>query len=285
MVDEALILAVERLRDGLGEFKSSIRSKYANAQRQVVDDKLKETAARLAETWIVNLSQRSEIAQACSSDYVADLGVHFQRLLAFSEHATQRTRYDSEINSILKEFSLQLVIPLKQSRERVTQAITTLVPVAPIPVVSMQQASEPFRAAAFVGYSFAPSDKLVVDCVIETLVSLGIKVVTGEKPRAERISDKVKRLIEDQHIFVGVFTKRDKISRKKEWTTSPWVLDEKAYALGKGKKLILLKEVGVGSIGGIQGDYEFIEFSRDTLHTVPTRLISMFQFTLVGLRT
>jgi hypothetical protein len=259
--------------------------KYANAQRQVVDDKLKETAARLAETWIVNLSQRSEIAQACSSDYFADLGVHFQRLLAFSEHATQRTRYDFEINSILKEFSLQLVIPLKQSRARVTQAIPTHVPVVAPPATLAQQASEPFRAAAFVGYSFAPTDKLVVDCVIESLVSLGVKVVTGEKPRADRISDKVKRLIEDQHIFVGVFTKRDKISRKKEWTTSPWVLDEKAYALAKGKKLILLKEVGVVSIGGIQGDYEFIEFSRDTLHSVPTRLVSMFEFTLVGLRT
>ena len=47
--------------------------------------------------------------------------------------------------------------------------------------------------------------------------------------------------------------------RRVEWTTTAWVVDEKAYAVGKGKKLIVLKEEGVGSIGGIQGDYEFID--------------------------
>jgi hypothetical protein len=62
------------------------------------------------------------------------------------------------------------------------------------------------------------------------------------------------------------------------------VLDEKAYALGKGKKLILLKEVGVGSIGGIQGDYEFIEFAREILQTVPTKLMSMFSLLISNLR-
>ena len=92
--------------------------------------------------------------------------------------------------------------------------------------------------------------------------------MTGEKPRAASISEKVKRLIEEQSTFVGVFTRRDKIARKSEWTTSAWVLDEKAYALGRQKPLILLKEQGVGSIGGIQGDYEYIEFSREALESL-----------------
>jgi hypothetical protein len=288
MIDEALIVSIERLRDGLTELKLALRMKYSKPQRQVVDGKLRETAAKIAENWVVNISQRQEMTEAISSDYLADLNVHFQRLLTLSEHASQRARYETEINSILRDFSLQFIIPLKQLRARSSSTVTTSLPLA----LQLQQIVQPrasgkdeFIPTAFVGHSFAQSDKFVVDCIVDTLASLGLRVVTGEKPKAGRISDKVKNLIEEQHIFVGVFTKRDKIARKKEWTTSSWVLDEKAYALGKGKKLILLKEIGVGSIGGIQGDYEFIEFSRDSLQSVPTRLISMFYINVSGLRT
>ena len=99
-----------------------------------------------------------------------------------------------------------------------------------------------FDGKAFVGHSFLPNDKRVADCVIQSLTGIGVSAVTGEKPKAERISEKVKKLIEEQQLFVGVFTRRDKIARKKEWTTTPWVVDEKAYAVGKGKKLILVKD-------------------------------------------
>lgn len=121
-------------------------------------------------------------------------------------------------------------------------------------------------------------------CVADVLCALGAAVVTGEKPKADSISDKVKALIEGQAIFVGIFTRRDKIARKPEWTTSPWVIDEKAYAVGRQKPLVLLKEQGVGSIGGIQGDYEFIEFSRESLGNLAVRLIQLFSLTNNGLR-
>ncbi len=83
---------------------------------------------------------------------------------------------------------------------------------------------------------------------------------------------------------MGIFTCRDKIARKPEWTTSPWVIDEKAYAVGRKKPLILLREQGVGSIGGIHGDYEYIEFSRDGLERLALHLIQLFQLTNSGLR-
>lgn len=141
-----------------------------------------------------------------------------------------------------------------------------------------------FTRKAFVGHSFLPNDKRVAEGVIQCLAAIGISVVTGEKPKADRISEKVKRLIEEQYLFVGVFTRRDKIAHKTEWTTTPWVIDEKAYAVGKGKKLILVKEEGVGSIGGIQGDYEFIEFSRDHLEELLVRLIQVFEVAVTGLK-
>src|SRR5262245_34872040 len=105
-----------------------------------------------------------------------------------------------------------------------------------------------FDGWAFVGHSFSSDDKRVAECVIQTLGAVGVSVITGERPKADRISEKVKKLVEEQPLFVGVFTRRDKIARKTEWITTSWVVDE-----------------GVGSIGGIQGDYEFIEFNRDRL--------------------
>ncbi len=108
-------------------------------------------------------------------------------------------------------------------------------------------------------------------------------MLTGEKPKADRISSKIKERIERQYLFVGVFTRRDTIQGKDEWTTSAWVIDEKAYAAGREKKLILFKEEGVGSIGGIQGDYEYVEFSRNALVKIPLSLIELFQVSVTGL--
>src|SRR3970282_434064 len=124
---------------------------------------------------------------------------------------------------------------------------------APPPIPTHHESAS--VASAFVAQSFSADDARVTSCVHATLEAIGVRAVTGERPRADSISEKVKKLIEEQDIFVGVFTRRDKISRKQEWTTSAWVIDEKAFAFARQKKLVLLKENGVGSIGGIQGDY------------------------------
>ena len=93
----------------------------------------------------------------------------------------------------------------------------------------------------------------------------------------------MKALIDGQHLFVGIFTRRDKLVGKKEWSTSAWIIDEKAYA-SRSKKLILLKEAGVESIGGIQGDHEYIEFSRENFGEALTSLLQLFDVTVNGLR-
>jgi hypothetical protein len=270
MIDDQIILTAERLRDDLAVLKKSLREKYDSGSRPVTSEALKAAAARLAETWMVNLATRPELADAIASDYLADLNVRFQRLLTFSEHATKRDRYEGEIGAILKGFTTNLVIPLKQQKNA-----DSLGP----------PQREGFVATAFVGHSFADADKPIATAVLDTLAAIGVTTQTGEKPKADTISEKVKRLIEGQHLFVGVFSRRDKITGKKEWTTSPWVIDEKAYAVGKQKRLILIKEQGVGSIGGIQGDYEFIEFSREALQSLVVRLLQVFDVAATGLRT
>src|SRR5262249_11044752 len=85
-----------------------------------------------------------------------------------------------------------------------------------------------------------------------------------------------KKLIEANHIFVGIFTRRDKLVGKKKWNTSAWVIEEKTYASARDKKLILLRETDLDSIGGLHGDYEYIEFSRETLDAAIVSLLQLF---------
>jgi hypothetical protein len=127
--------------------------------------------------------------------------------------------------------------------------------------------------------SRSEADVPLVDSVIGLFEGLGIQVATGERPRASSVSEKIKAKIEAQHIFVGIFTKRDKLSGKSEWATSPWLIDEKAYAVGQGKSLILLGERGVSSLGGIQGDYEY---GRD-LDRLMIQLLQLFDLRVAGL--
>jgi hypothetical protein len=273
MIDEQAILTAERLHDDLIDFRQRLRNRYPKVSRQVTSGDDRKIAARLAEIWLVELATNPDVGAAIGAATLAELSVHFQRILTFSEHATTRSRYDAELRRILKDYSVDVVLPVKQSRGRNVNA----------PAASSPEQASAVRTA-FVGQSFAPKDKRVNQCVRETLTALGVKVVTGDEPKAASISEKVKRLIEDQSFFVGVFTRRDKVARKQEWTTSAWVIDEKAYALGLRKRLVLLKEQGVVSIGGIQGDYEYVDFSRDELETLALRLIQLFDLTNNGLR-
>ena len=58
---------------------------------------------------------------------------------------------------------------------------------------------------------------------------------------------------------------------------SPWVVDEKAFALAKSKKLILLRETGIQSVGGLQGDYEYLEFDRAEMGDLLVRLLELLR--------
>ncbi len=275
MVDEHLLLAVRRLGSDLRDLKTSLRKNYPKTAQQVTSQNLKDKASGLAEAWLANLSQRPEIAINVSPEYLGDLNVHFQRILVATEKATIRRRYDEEINAVLESYTPDLVVPLMQGNAQHAPAKAA---------GAVEAEAEAFRPTAFVGHSFSEADLPFVHAVTETLEALGITVLTGEKPKANRISEKVKRMIDAQHIFVGIFTRRDKLEGRNAWTTSAWVLDEKAYAYGKGRKLILLKEADVESIGGIQGDYEFLPFTRENFHEVIVKLIQLFALSIKGLQ-
>ncbi len=291
MLNDQLVVSCRRLGADLRELKVLLRKSYPVASRQVASAELKKQAAMLAETWLAELSQHPALSTRAVNKYVSNLNVHFQRILVYSEHATVRRRYDLEINAILKDYTPKLVIPLMQASGKLPAAADGRTAAA-VEDVAMTAVGEFFHGAAadaegfsptaFVGHSFASNDKPVVDTIIDALEAIGIDVVTGEKPRAEKVSTKVKGMIDGQHMFVGIFTRRDKLVGKEKWSTSPWVIDEKAYA--SRKRLVLLVEERVESIGGIQGDAEYIEFSRKKLAQTVVKLLQLFNLETGGLR-
>jgi hypothetical protein len=214
---------------------------------------------------MVEVANRADVGEALGSGLLADLNVQFQRLLTYSDKATSRKKYDAVLKAVLTDYRGRVVIPLKQARVRGSNAV-------PPP---KEPAASSDLSVVFVGQSFAAADGAVNGLVRRLLEALGLRVLTGEKPSADLISEKVKNRIDEAHVFVGLFTRRDKIARKQEWATSAWIIDEKAYALAKKKKLVLIKEQGVVSIGGLQGDYEYLEFTRDNFGDLLVRLVEL----------
>lgn len=279
LVTDDLVLTVERLRDEVTNLLTELRRRYRAAGSQVRAVEVKEKAARLGEIWLVELASHPGVQATIESGFLADLTVHFQRLLTYSETAAKKTSYEKDIKAILKDYSLKLVIPLKQIRgedlhldmpESEQGGNNNLTPKAPL--------------TAFVGMSFAEEDRYVNESFEKLIESLGIEVLSGETPKADAISNKIKERIDLSDFFVGIFTRRDKLAGKQKWTTSSWIIDEKAYAVGKNKKLVLLREQGVESIGGLQGDYEYIEFSRSALEKALLSVVELFDIRTLRLR-
>jgi hypothetical protein len=265
MIDDALVLRVERLRDGVEGLRSELKLRYGTAARPVTAPKLREQAAQLGERWLVEVGAREDVIGAVGQEVVADLSVEFQRLITFSEAATARKRYDTAVRAILRDFRTRVVVPLKQARHRAPPASQ------PSPVRTQAIGS------VFIGQSFNTVDAKLNATISRFVEAFGFATVSGEKPRADSVSQKVRDRIESATYFLGLFTRRDRVKGRREWTTSAWIIDEKAYALANRKKLILLREEGVQSIGGIQGDYEYIEFNRNDVPDLFVKLVSVLR--------
>jgi hypothetical protein len=267
VIDDALVLRVERLRDSVEELRSSIRGRYKAKQRQVTAQAVKDAAAQIGERWLVEIASRDDVRAVLGHETLADLNIEFQRLIMHAEQATVRSRYESTISAILREFRTRVVVPLKQARHTAIGAL---------PSAREVQANRT-TSSVFIGQSFHTDDAVINSSVAQLLEAYGLTVLTGERPKAESVSKKVRERIEKSEYFVGIFTRRERLRGRAEWATSAWVIDEKAYALANRKKLILLRETGVQSIGGIQGDYEYVEFTREGIPDLLIKLVAVIR--------
>lgn len=136
---------------------------------------------------------------------------------------------------------------------------------------------EPFvlykNITAFVGHSFNQEDHDLVSAIKHLLTSLGVTCDSGEKPQGRSVSKKILERIKSNELFVGIFTRKTKLSGTNQWTTSSWIVEEKAAAINERKRLLLLVEEGVTDIGGLQGDYEYVRFNKFRLYEALPRII------------
>lgn len=141
---------------------------------------------------------------------------------------------------------------------------------------------------AFVGHSFDDSDKEIVRVfndyftTLSKSAGLNFSWDHAEEAQTMAISKKVKEKITGKNLFIGIFTKKERVIKDHllvkgwllntnklmsdesnyEWKTSDWVLQELGYCLGKDMSAIILLEKGVRPISGLQADHEYIEFDR-----------------------
>jgi hypothetical protein len=143
-----------------------------------------------------------------------------------------------------------------------------------VPEEEFGKRDEPINFSLFMGHSFAEEDRNIIELIMRSLSVLSVKLITGEKPSADSISEKVKERIHKSPCVIIVLTRREKL-KSGEYDTSGWLIQEAAYSLAKEKRLILMVEEGVKNYGGIQGDLEEIRFNREDISDALLKLQEM----------
>jgi tetratricopeptide (TPR) repeat protein len=154
---------------------------------------------------------------------------------------------------------------------------------------------------AFVGHSFAPEDRELIQAFLiffnqVKAMDIGFSWESAEPAEPKELADKVKGLIQDKNIFIGICTTKEavvaqehvykrwfngKVVKVKEehfsWKTSDWIIQEIGLAIGCDMELILLVESGLRQPGGLQGNLEYIPFDRRAPEKSFGKLLEMIQ--------
>ncbi|MGO4682748.1 hypothetical protein [Hyphomicrobium sp. 2TAF46] len=148
---------------------------------------------------------------------------------------------------------------------------------------------------AFVGHSFTPEDEGVVQAFLNFFNTLQdvipFKWDHARSAEPKDLTAKVLQKIEDKNVFIGICTRKERLLTFKpvaiigrlfwwpqiSWKTSDWIIQEIGLAIGRELKLILLVEEGVRSPGGLQGNIEYIQFSRGRPDASFVRVLEMLK--------
>ena len=152
---------------------------------------------------------------------------------------------------------------------------------------------------AFVGHSFTDDDQSVVAQFLKFFDQLKASALDfnwthAESAEPKELSTKVQSLLVGKNLFIGICTAKElaipqasvrplvfdhnKVAAAKwefELKTSDWIIQEIGLAIGHGFDLILLLEDGVRRPGGLQGNIEYIPFSRETPSDSFGRILEM----------
>ncbi len=127
------------------------------------------------------------------------------------------------------------------------RTISLVAPEEPIPTP---------RRTVFLSHRFAENE--YVGGLTRLLENEGFTVSIAS-PANTYVSQAILQRISEADYFVCLMT-RDKEKVDGNYTTSPWLLEEKGAALALKKPVVLLVEHGVDELGGLQGDWQRIHF-------------------------
>ncbi len=163
----------------------------------------------------------------------------------------------------------------------------------------MSNGVPPIRIRAFVGRSFLEENESLwyeIRKILESLRPIGFEFEDAKEAQLRPISDKVRQGIERNDFYIGILTRRLPIKEEaaelnilkrilaafpdpkipSQWTTSNWVVQESGFALGKGRKVLLLIEQGIDfPSADLDADTEWIRFDRTAIPQCANRLVSM----------
>ncbi|HWT13666.1 MAG TPA: tetratricopeptide repeat protein [Allosphingosinicella sp.] len=152
---------------------------------------------------------------------------------------------------------------------------------------------------AFVGHSFTEGDEAVVGIFLSYFDQMKAVLPTFDWVHARaaeptELAKKVLSLVEDRNVFIGICTKKERVTANEnahpsvwdrgkrvvrdidlQWKTSDWIIQEIGLAVGRKMQVILLLENGCRKPGGLQGDIEFIPFERAYPEKAFGRLLEM----------
>lgn len=149
---------------------------------------------------------------------------------------------------------------------------------------------------AFVGHSFTDDDKEIVSQFLEYFNALqkinsSFSWVHARAAEPKQLAEKVLTLVKECNTFIAICTTKELVVPSSAGTrflkrflcfqdalqpkTSDWVIQEIGLAIGRNMHLILLLENGVRKPGGLQGNIEYISFSRSAPEKSFNRLAEM----------
>jgi tetratricopeptide (TPR) repeat protein len=157
--------------------------------------------------------------------------------------------------------------------------------------------NKPIRA--FVGHSFTSDDEAVVTRFTKYFDQLAnlypnFSWTHAEPAEPKVLADKVMQLIDGANLFIGICTKKERVVAPSvlsatiipkgflkaregaySWKTSDWIIQEIGLAKGRGLDLMLLVEDGLRQPGGLQGNLEYISFSREAPEKAFGKIVEM----------
>src|SRR5208282_971954 len=113
----------------------------------------------------------------------------------------------------------------------------------------------------FVAFGYNKRDAWVRELVIPLIEAFGGEAITGEELQGEVVSEAVRQQIARSGGLIAFATRRDKLVSG-GWTTHRWVTDELSLAIGRGQRVVEVRESQVDSQGGNAGDRQVIHYDE-----------------------